>query len=350
MRFLDNAKIFVCSGAGGNGCVGFRRARNEPRGGPDGGDGGKGGSVIALGTADLNTLIDFRYKQHFVANNGGHGRGRQCNGAAGSELIIKLPLGTQIFEEDNETLISDIVIPKQRVILASGGLGGFGNNHYKSSTNRAPRRADSGRVGQERWLWLQLKLLADAGIVGLPNAGKSTFLSTISDAKPKIAEYPFTTLTPQLGVVLIDGFDFVVADVPGLIENAHLGAGLGDRFLSHLERCTVLAHLVDGTENDPSKAYYAIRKELDAYGGDLSHKPEVILLSKCDSLTPLQIDQRITALKDATKQPVIRLSSVSGEGIKTALRILSDIIKQTKKKNNVTSDHQQSYNPILGLS
>lgn len=350
MQFLDNAKIFVCSGAGGNGCVGFRRARNEPRGGPDGGNGGKGGSVVALGTADLNTLIDFRYKQHFKAKNGGHGRGRQCDGAAGSELIINMPLGTQIYENDNETLINDIIYPDQRVVLAYGGVGGFGNCHYKSSTNRAPRRADSGEVGQENWLWLRLKLLADAGIVGLPNAGKSTFLSTISEAKPKIAEYPFTTLTPQLGVVLVDGHDFVIADVPGLIEGAHMGAGLGDQFLSHLERCTVLAHLVDATEDNPGEAYQAIRKELAAYGEDLSHKPEVILLSKCDSLTNLQVNQRIKMLRDTAKKPVIKLSSVSGEGIKSSLRMLSDIIKLTKNTTNITPDESKPYNPILGLS
>jgi len=350
MRFLDNAKIFVCSGAGGNGCVGFRRARNEPRGGPDGGNGGNGGSVVALGTSDLNTLIDFRYKQHFKAKNGGHGRGRQCNGAAGSELIINMPLGTQIFEEDNKTLINDVIRPKQRVILASGGVGGFGNSHYKSSTNRAPRRADSGEVGQERWLWLRLKLLADAGIVGLPNAGKSTFLSTISAAKPKIADYPFTTLNPQLGVVLIDGHDFVIADVPGLIEGAHLGAGLGDRFLGHLERCSVLTHLVDGTSDNPSEAYHAIRKELDAYGANLSRKPEVILLTKCDSLTPFQCNQRIRTLTDTAKQPVIKLSSINGEGVKTALRTLSDIVKQFKNTKDISSNCQQSQNSILGLS
>lgn len=352
MRFLDQAKIFVSSGGGGNGCVGFRRERNEPRGGPDGGDGGRGGSVIALGVADLNTLIDFRYKQHFKAARGRHGQGSQRAGAYADDLIIEVPLGTQFFEEDHDTLVADITRPGQRMVLVAGGGGGYGNCHFKSATNRAPRRADPGEAGEERWLWIRLKLLADAGVIGLPNAGKSTFLAAVSQAKPKIADYPFTTLTPQLGVVLIDGNDFVLADIPGLIEGAHEGSGLGDRFLGHVERCAVLLHLVDGTEEDPAAAYSTIRGELKAYGEGLEEKPEIVVLSKCDALDAEQRTSRLKALEKAVGHPVMALSSASGDGVQDALRGLwRDVAEKKRAALNIDEDEDevQVYDPLVGL-
>jgi GTP-binding protein len=352
MRFLDQAKIFVSSGGGGNGCVGFRRERNEPRGGPDGGDGGRGGSVIALGVADLNTLIDFRYKQHFKAARGRHGQGSQRAGAYADDLIIEVPLGTQFFEEDHDTLVADITRPGQRIVLVAGGGGGYGNCHFKSATNRAPRRADPGEAGEERWLWIRLKLLADAGVIGLPNAGKSTFLAAVSQAKPKIADYPFTTLAPQLGVVLIDGNDFVLADIPGLIEGAHEGSGLGDRFLGHVERCAVLLHLVDGTEEDPAAAYRTIRGELKAYGEGLEEKPEIVVLSKCDALDAEQRTSRLKALEKAVGHPVTALSSASGDGVQDALRGLwRDVAEKKRAALNIDEDEDevQVYDPLVGL-
>ncbi len=352
MRFLDQAKIYVASGAGGDGCVGFRRERNEPRGGPDGGNGGRGGSVVALGTAELNTLIDFRFKQHFRAKRGRHGQGAQRTGADSPDLVIEVPLGTELLEEDNDTLIADITRPGQRVVLAQGGDGGYGNSHYKSSTNRAPRRADSGQEGQERWVWLRLKLLADAGIIGLPNAGKSTFLAAVTQAKPKIADYPFTTLSPGLGVVVVDEHDFVLADIPGLIEGAHEGAGLGDRFLGHVERCAVLLHLVDGTEEDPAAAYRTVREELSAYGEGLADKPEIVCLSKCDALDAAARDARLEALAAAVGAPVAAMSGVSGEGTEDALRGLWRAIAENKR---VSADAAQDtkkreYDPLVGIS
>ena len=352
MRFLDQAKIFVASGAGGNGCVGFRRERNEPRGGPDGGDGGRGGSVVIEGVADLNTLIDFRYKQHFKAARGRHGQGSQRTGANADELVIPVPLGTQLFEEDQETLIADVTRVGQRIVLAQGGGGGYGNCHFKSATNRAPRRADSGEAGEERWVWLRLKLLADAGIIGLPNAGKSTFLAAVSQAKPKIADYPFTTLTPQLGVVLADGHDFVLADIPGLIEGAHEGSGLGDRFLGHVERCAVLLHLVDGTEEDPAQAYRTIRGELAAYGEGLVEKPEIVFLSKCDALDAEQREARLEALSAVVGHPVAAISSASGEGVQEALRGLWREVAEKKRAAQAAEEapvEKQVYDPMVGL-
>ncbi len=352
MRFLDQAKIYVASGAGGDGCVGFRRERNEPRGGPDGGNGGRGGSVVALGVAELNTLIDFRYKKHFVAKRGRHGLGAQRTGADAPDLVIKVPLGTELIEEDGETLIADITQPGQCFVLAQGGDGGFGNSHYKSSTNRAPRRADSGQEGQECWVSLRLKLLADAGIIGLPNAGKSTFLAAVTRAKPKIADYPFTTLSPALGVVVVDEHDFVLADIPGLIEGAHDGAGLGDRFLGHVERCAVLLHLVDGTLEDPAAAYCTVREELLAYGKGLADKPEIICLSKCDALDASARGERLEALATAVSKPVRVISSVSGEGAEEALRGLWCIITENKRVSvNVVDDTQKrKYHPLGSIS
>ncbi len=352
MRFLDQAKIYVASGAGGEGCVGFRRERNEPRGGPDGGNGGRGGSVLALGVAELNTLIDFRYKKHFRAKRGRHGQGAQRTGADAPDLVIEVPLGTELFEEDRETLIADITQPGQRVVLAPGGEGGFGNSHYKSSTNRAPRRADLGQEGQERYVWLRLKLLADAGIIGLPNAGKSTFLASVTRAKPKIADYPFTTLSPALGVVVVDEHDFVLADIPGLIKGAHEGAGLGDRFLGHVERCAVLLHLIDGTVEDPAAAYRTVREELSAYGEGLVDKPEIVCLSKSDVLDATARGERLEALAAAVSKPVASISGVSGEGVEDALRSLWCTITENKRVSvDVLADtKKRGYHPLVGIS
>ncbi|MGQ0663514.1 MAG: GTPase ObgE [Pseudomonadota bacterium] len=327
MKFLDQAKIFVKSGDGGAGCVGFRREKFIEFGGPDGGDGGRGGDVVAIVAANLNTLIDYRYRQHFKAGRGGHGQGQNRTGAAGATVVLKVPEGTQIFEDDNRTLIADLVHPGQSVVLAKGGDGGFGNAHYKSSTNRAPTRADPGWPGKERWLWLRLKLIADVGLVGLPNAGKSTFLAATSRARPKIADYPFTTLKPQLGVVAVDGAEFVLADLPGLIEGAHEGRGLGDRFLGHLERCGAILHLVDGTLADVAQAYRAVRAELSAYGHGLEAKPAIVGLNKIDALSPAAIAAKRAALTRAARKlspraRVMAVSGATGKGVKEVLRAL----------------------------
>ncbi len=333
MKFLDEAKVFVKSGDGGNGCVAFRREKYVEFGGPDGGDGGRGGNVIAEAVPSLNTLIDFRYRQHFKAARGGHGMGKNRTGAKSGDVVMSVPVGTQIFAEDKETLLADLVEPGARAVLARGGDGGHGNTHFKSSTNQAPRRADPGHPGEEHWIWLRLKIIADAGLVGLPNAGKSTFLATVSRARPKIADYPFTTLHPQLGVVVVDNSDFVLADIPGLIEGAHHGAGLGTRFLGHLERCRVLVHLVDGTAEDVGEDYRTVRRELEAYGAGLTDKPTVVVLNKVDSLTPEQIAERRAALEAATGAAVISASSVSGSGIDEVLRRAHDVIRAVREKD-----------------
>ena len=332
MKFLDQAKIYLKSGDGGPGCVSFRRERNIPRGGPDGGDGGRGGDVIAEAIGGLNTLIDFRYRQHFKADNGGHGMGKQRSGAAGATVTLTVPAGTQILAEDNETVIADLTRPGQRVVLLRGGDGGFGNLHYKSATVRAPRRAEPGYPGQEMWVWLRLKLLADAGLVGLPNAGKSTFLAAVTRAKPKIADYPFTTLHPQLGVVYVDEREFVLADIPGLIEGAHEGLGLGDRFLGHIERCGVLLHLVDGTAEDVAGAYRTIRAELEAYDAGLPDKQEIVALNKIDALDDETIAVRAAALAKASGQRVFTLSGVTGSGVTPILRALLAAIDHDRSK------------------
>ncbi len=326
MKFLDQAKIYIRSGDGGAGAVSFRREKFIEFGGPDGGDGGRGGDVWAEAVEGLNTLIDYRYQQHFKAGTGTHGMGRNRTGPGGADVVLKVPVGTQIFDADKETLLADLITIGQRVVLATGGNGGFGNAHFKSSTNRAPRRANPGQPGEERWLWLRLKLIADAGLVGLPNAGKSTFLAAVSAAKPKIADYPFTTLNPQLGVVESDGREFVLADIPGLIEGAHEGAGLGDRFLGHIERCRVLLHLVDGTGEHAGEAYKTVRAELEAYGADLTDKHEIVALSKIDALTPEVIKQQAARLKRASKKTPLLLSAHSGAGVPEALRSLLRII------------------------
>lgn len=327
MKFLDEAKIFVKSGNGGSGCVSFRRERFVEFGGPNGGDGGRGGDVVLLAVQGLNTLIDFRYQQHFKAKRGVDGMGRDRTGASGKPLVIKVPVGTQVFAEDKATLLADLTEEGQRVVIAEGGRGGFGNTHYKSSTNRAPRRADPGTPGQELWLWLRLKLIADAGLVGLPNAGKSTFLSAVSRAKPKIGDYPFTTLHPNLGVVGLDDEEFVLADIPGLIEGAHEGAGLGTRFLGHIERCRVLLHLVDVTQEDPLTAYRTVREELEAYGAELSDKPEVLALNKCDALDDREVEAVAQQFAEEIGATPHLISGVSGRGVKPLLRALLEPIR-----------------------
>ena len=322
MKFLDEAKVYIRSGDGGNGCVAFRREKFIEFGGPSGGNGGRGGDVVAQAVDGLNTLIDYRYAQHFKAKAGEAGKGKDRHGANASDIVLKVPVGTQIFDDDKETLLADLTEPGQRVVLLQGGNGGFGNAHFKSSTNRAPRNANPGQPGEERWIWLRLKLIADAGLVGLPNAGKSTFLSKVSAAKPKIADYPFTTLHPQLGVVRIDDREFVLADLPGLIEGAHEGVGLGDRFLGHTERCNVLLHLVDGISEDPGEAYRIVRGELEAYGEGLTDKPEIVALSKADAMTPELIKTQAAKLKKAAGKAPLVLSSQSKQGVPETLRAL----------------------------
>ena len=330
MKFLDQAKIYVRSGNGGNGSVHFRREKFIEFGGPDGGDGGKGGDVWAEAVENLNTLIDFRYQQHFKAAAGTPGKGRNMAGGKGADIVIKVPVGTEIRDEENEALIADLDTPGKRVLIARGGNGGFGNTHFKSSTNRAPRRANPGQEGVELWLWLHLKLIADAGLIGLPNAGKSTFLATVSAAKPKVADYPFTTLHPALGVVRIDAREFVLADIPGLIEGAHEGAGLGDRFLGHVERCAVLLHLVDGTAADPVADYRTVREELAAYGAGLDEKPEVVAISKADAV-PADVAEKLKrALKRAAGTTPLVVSAATGAGVDKALRALAGEIAAAK--------------------
>ncbi|MGA9268276.1 MAG: GTPase ObgE [Rhodomicrobium sp.] len=330
MRFLDQAKVYIRSGDGGNGCLSFRREKFIEFGGPNGGDGGRGGDVQVECVSNLNTLIDFRYQQHFNAGNGKHGMGANRTGGAGDDAVLKVPPGTQVFAEDNETLLADLVEPGQRALIAAGGNGGFGNAHFKSSTNRAPRRVNPGQPGIERTIWLRLKLIADAGIIGLPNAGKSTYLAAVSAAKPKIADYPFTTLHPNLGVVKAGDTDFVLADIPGLIEGAHEGAGIGDRFLGHIERCRVVLHLVDVTEPDVVHAYRTVRDELKAYGANLNRKREIVALSKCDAVTSEETARKAAELQKAARKKPLLLSAVSGAGIRDALLKLAKIVREPK--------------------
>ncbi len=322
MKFLDSAKVYIRSGDGGAGAVSFRREKFIEFGGPDGGDGGRGGDVWVEAVNGLNTLIDYRYQQHFRAKTGVHGMGRNRTGAKGADAVLKVPVGTQVFDEDDETLICDLTETGQRFRLAAGGNGGFGNQHFKTSTNQAPRRANPGLEGQERWVRLRLKLIADAGLVGLPNAGKSTFLATVTAAKPKIADYPFTTLHPGLGVARVDAREFVLADIPGLIEGAHEGAGIGDRFLGHVERCRVLLHLVSAREEDVAAAYRTVRGELDAYGQGLEEKPEIVALSQADLLDDEERGEKLASLARAAGARPLLLSAATGEGVEDALRML----------------------------
>ena len=336
MKFLDEAKVFVKSGDGGNGCYSFRREKYVEFGGPDGGDGGRGGNVVVTCVEGLNTLIDFRYRQHFKAERGHHGMGKNRTGARGKDAVVKVPAGTQILDENKEDLLLDLTEVSQEAILARGGDGGFGNTRYKSSTNQAPRRYDPGWPGEERWVWLRLKLIADAGLIGLPNAGKSTLLAAVSRARPKIADYPFTTLHPNLGVAGIDGTEMVLADIPGLIEGAHEGAGLGTRFLGHVERCPVLLHLVDGTEDDVVGAYRAVRHELTAYGAALEDKVEIIALNKCDALTAKDIAARQKALAKAAGRDVATISGAAGTGVEEILRALRAVVGEGAQKGRGT--------------
>ena len=330
MKFLDLAKVYIRSGGGGSGCVSFRREKYIEYGGPDGGDGGRGGDVIVEVVDGLNTLIDFRYQQHFFAKSGQPGMGAQRTGKSGDPVILRVPAGTEILEDDQETVIADMAEVGDRLVLARGGNGGFGNLHFKTSTNQAPRSANPGLPGVERTIWLRLKLIADVGLLGLPNAGKSTFLAATSNARPKIADYPFTTLHPNLGVVAVDNAEYVVADIPGLIEGAHEGRGIGDRFLGHVERCGVLLHLVDGTADEPGRDWNTVMRELHAYGGPLADKPMVTVLNKVDALDSELIDMQKSDLEAATGGPVLTMSGAAGIGVTDVLRALAPHVRERR--------------------
>lgn len=335
MKFLDQAKIYLKSGDGGAGCCAFRREKFIEFGGPNGGNGGRGGDVVFEAVPNLNTLIDFRYTQHFRAENGHHGAGRDMTGAKGQDLIIKVPVGTQIIADDDETLIKDMLIPGEKFVIARGGDGGLGNAAFKTSTNQAPRRADPGFPGQEMWVWLKLKTIAEIGLVGFPNAGKSTFLSSVTSARPKIADYPFTTLHPNLGIAKIDDDEMLIADIPGLIEGAHEGVGLGDKFLRHVERCAVLMHIVDGTEEDVALRYKAIRKEIKLYSKVLAAKPEIVVLNKIDSLSDEELEEKTASLKKACKKVPLIMSAVMKDHTDEVLRKLRPyVLKEREKRNN----------------
>ena len=330
MKFLDQAKIHIQSGNGGNGCVSFRREKFVEFGGPNGGNGGKGGDIIIKCVDGLNTLIDYRYRQHFKAKNGSPGMGSDKTGRSGDDTIIEVPRGTLILEEDNEEVIADVVNKDQSLTILKGGNGGFGNAHFKSSENQTPRTANDGENGQEKWIWLRLKLIADIGLIGLPNAGKSTLISTVSEAKPKIADYPFTTLNPVLGIAKYNDNELVIADIPGLIEGAHEGKGLGDRFLGHIERCNLLLHLIDANDTDVINSWKTVRNEISAYSKELDEKKEIIVLSKSDSINEEKLDEKLIILKDYTNKDVFKMSSVTGKGITSILRILHDNISKTE--------------------
>lgn len=341
MKFLDLAKVYIRSGSGGGGAVSFRREKFIEYGGPDGGDGGGGGSVWVEAVDGLNTLIDFRYQQHFFAQNGQAGMGRQRTGKDGDDIVLRVPVGTEILDEDEETVLADMTALGQRVLLARGGNGGWGNLHFKTSTNQAPRRANPGQDGVERTIWLRLKLIADAGLLGMPNAGKSTFLAAVSNARPKIADYPFTTLHPNLGVVGVDGAEFVMADIPGLIAGASEGRGLGDRFLGHVERCAVLLHLVDGTSETLDEDYRAIINELELYGGDLADKPRVTALNKIDALDDEERAEARARLEAEVGGPVMMLSGVSGEGLQDVLRAVRSQITEDRLRQKQSSEEEE---------
>lgn len=342
MKFLDQAKVFIRSGNGGAGCVSFRREKYIAFGGPNGGDGGKGGDVWAVATRDLNTLIDYRYKQHFKAGTGIHGMGRDRSGAGGDDVILKVPVGTQILDAETDEILVDMVDEGQKALLAKGGNGGWGNARFKSSVNQAPRNANPGEPGEERWVWLRLKLLADAGLVGLPNAGKSTFLSTVTAAKPKTADYPFTTLHPHLGVVSLGTSErFVLADLPGLIEGASDGAGLGHRFLGHVERCAAILHLVDGTADDPGQSYSTIRQELINYGADLEDKPEIVVMTKCDAMSEEAISEASAAIEKACGQTPLMISSVSQQGLKPVLSAVYSHVEKRRGKEQAEREARE---------
>lgn len=331
MKFLDQAKIYIKAGDGGKGCISFRREKFIEFGGPNGGDGGDGGSVYFEAVDNLNTLIDFRYQQHFKAQKGQQGMGSEMTGYKGEDLIIKVPVGTEIVAEDGETVIKDMVTAGERFLIAQGGRGGLGNARFKSSTNQAPRYAGPGTPGEELWVWLRLKIIADVGLIGLPNAGKSTFLSAVTSARPKIAAYPFTTLHPHLGVAWAGGREMVLADIPGLIEGAHEGVGLGDRFLKHVERCSAFLHLLDGTAEDVAADYVTIRRELELYNDKLKNKPEVVALNKCDALSEEEISAKLAELKKVCPHEVFAISAVAGKDLNLCLNALAKYVSHIKK-------------------
>jgi GTPase len=332
MKFLDEAKIYLKAGDGGAGAVSFRREKFIEMGGPDGGDGGTGGDIWFEAHNDLNTLIDYRYQQHFKVRTAGHGMGRLRAGSSTDDIVLKVPVGTQVYDEDKETLLADLTKVGDRARIVKGGNGGFGNHYFKSATNRSPTHANQGQPGEERWVWLRLKLIADAGIIGLPNAGKSTLLSVVSAARPKIADYPFTTLHPQLGVVKSDENSFVLADIPGLIEGAHEGAGLGTRFLGHIERCAVLLHMIDATADDPAAAYKTVREELKAYSAPLAKKPEVIAFNKIDALDEKTLAKKLKAFTTKTKKTPLTISAAGNLNIVSVTRELMKVITKARAK------------------
>ena len=346
MKFLDQAKIYTRSGNGGAGAVSFLRQKYQEFGGPDGGNGGKGGDIWIEAVQGLNTLIDYRYQQHFKAETGVHGMGRNRDGRHGADVILKVPVGTQIYEEDNETLVADLTFEGQRFLLSRGGNGGFGNAHFKTSTNQAPRRSNPGLEGIERTIWLRLKLIADAGLLGLPNAGKSTFLATVTRAKPKIADYPFTTLHPNLGVASIDGREFVIADIPGLIEGAHEGVGIGDRFLGHVERTNVLLHLVSAQEEDVAAAYLTVRHEVEAYEHGLSEKTEILALSQCDVVMEDEQQEKLDALEAVSGKKPLLLSSATRQGVETVLRALAKEILNLRVQEDMSDEDDERWTPL----
>ncbi|HRD27621.1 MAG TPA: GTPase ObgE [Caulobacter sp.] len=346
MKFLDQCKIYVRSGDGGGGAVSFRREKYIEYGGPDGGDGGRGGDVWIEAVEGLNTLIDYRYQQHFKAGTGVHGMGRNRHGAAGEDIVLKVPVGTQVLEEDKETLVADLDAPGKRVLLARGGNGGWGNDRFKGPVNQAPKHANPGQPGEERWLWFRLKLIADAGLVGLPNAGKSTFLAAVSAARPKIADYPFTTLTPNLGIVDLSSEErFVIADIPGLIEGASEGAGLGTRFLGHVERAGALIHLVDATQEDVVGAWRTVRGELEAYGEGLADRPEILALNKVDAITAEERAEKAAALEAAAGKPPMIISGVSGEGVPDLLRAAYRAVKRHRDAETAAAAGEATAEP-----
>lgn len=345
MKFLDQAKIYIKAGDGGKGCVAFRREKFVEFGGPNGGDGGNGGSVYFEAVENLNTLIDFRYQQHFKAQKGQQGLGSEMTGYKGEDLIIKVPVGTEIVAEDGETVIKDMVTPGERFLIAKGGKGGLGNTHFKSSTNQAPRYAEPGTEGEELWVWLRLKIIADVGLIGLPNAGKSTFLSAVTSARPKIASYPFTTLHPHLGVAWIDNMEMVIADIPGLIEGAHEGIGLGDRFLKHVERCSAFLHLLDATADDVAADYLTIRKELELYSDKLKNKPTVVALNKCDALTEDEIADKKNSLQKVCPFEVFTISAVAGVNLQSCLHAVNKFITRLRQTNIETPEVNQVSKP-----
>lgn len=333
MKFLDQAKIYIKSGDGGSGCVSFRREKYVEYGGPDGGDGGRGGSIIIQAMPNLNTLIDYRYQQHFKAERGHNGMGRNCSGRAGKDLILEVPVGTQVLADDKKTVLFDLKNEGDRFVLEEGGKGGLGNARFKSSTNRAPRQSTPGEAGQEMWVWLQLKLIADVGLLGMPNAGKSTFLRSVSRARPKVADYPFTTLHPQLGVVYVHDHEYIVADIPGLIEGAHIGTGLGTKFLGHVERCSILLHLIDGLAEDPLKNYQTVRSEIKEYGQKVANKEEIVALTKCDLLTQEEIFEKTSMLAEGCGKKIYPISSSTNKGVRSILEnLLNHILEEKGEK------------------